>query len=475
MKVSCEKIENSQVVLNIELEPEKVEKGLERAYRKVVNRVNIPGFRKGKAPRYVVERMIGREAIYEEATRELLPAAYREAITQENISPLADPELEIVDFEPLIFKAVVPVPPTVELGDYRSLRLQPEEASVSEETVEAALKAKQEENATWEDPAEERGVQRGDQVILDVEMRQDGELVGEKAETQTIVLGTTPLLPGLEEHLVDAKPGEEREAVMTLPEDYPMREVAGREVTFKMTISSVKEKRLPALDDEFAKSVSDCQTMEDLRQQTRENLLAEAKNQADERFTDLLIRSVADQAQVDMPPVMIEREVERLLQDYNESFKAQHLSLDKYLEAVGKKLEDFREQLRPRAEQRVRNGLVLNAVREAEGITLTEEDINGEIDKVAEGLGETGQRVKEALMAAEARESFATNLLEEKIIKCLKELVTQTEAGEPESQAAAEDLETAGGGDGEAGPGEQVLEAEPVSALGEREEDKVNE
>jgi trigger factor len=443
LKVSSEKIENSQMVLNIELEPEVVEKGLDSAYRKIVNRVNIPGFRKGKAPRYMVERMVGREAIFEEAARELVPTAYEEAIKQENIDAYAEPDIEIVDFEPMVFKATVPLPPKVELGNYNSIRLQKEVVNVTDEDVEAALNARREQQAVWEEPAEERGAEKGDQLTVNIEMWKNDEMVGDKAESQNVILGDTPLYPGIEEQLIGAKAGEPKEAKVTLPEDYPLADAAGQEVTFKMSITGIKEKHLPELDDEFAKTVGETETLAELREKLKGNLTRSAKMRADERFEDLVVRTVADQATIEMPPVMVERELDRLISEYEQSLRAQQVTLEQYLTYGGRTIEEFREQLKPRGEQRVRTALVLNAIREAENISVTEEDINTEADRLAEEIGEGGEQVKQRLEIPQARAAFRNNILEERIIKRLEDIVTQPEepAGEtpaPEEPAAAE-------------------------------------
>jgi trigger factor len=417
VKVTNEKTENSQIYLTIEMEPAEVEEGLEKSYHRLVQRAKVPGFRKGKAPRPIFERHFGRESLLEDAIEKLVPEAYEKAIKEQAIEPIARPQIEVTQTEPLVFKAIVPLKPKVKLGDYHSIRLTPESVSVSDDDVNTVIEGLRHRHATWE-PVD-RPVQLGDSVVMDIWSNTDGQPFINQKGLQYQVLKDVPF-PGFGDQIVGMKKDEEKEFKLQLPADYPRSELAGKEPQFKVRVNEIKQEILPELNDDFAKQVNP--EVKDLAE-LREKILADLKARAEERakieFEEKVIDAVVAQAQIEYPPVLVETEVHRLI---GQRFRGEQ-ELEEYLKSIDKTEEQLHEELHPIATQRVTRSLVLGQVVEDEKIEVSEAEIDAEVKRLVDGTTENNKDKMEKFLATpEARESMEQSLLTRKTIERLVDI-----------------------------------------------------
>lgn len=448
MKVTAERIPESQVLLEIEVDPERVERSIERASRKVANRVRIPGFRPGKAPRSVVERLMGRDALLREALDELVPDAYREALEQQDISPIDQPSIELVQLDPLIFKATVPVQPTVELGEYRSIRVPREPVELNEALVDQTLENLRRRYATLE-PVD-RPVQAGDYVRADVRAEVDGETLLDQKDAEFPVREDVLVsLPGLAAGLVGAEKGAEREFSHQVPEDADQERFRGKTIRYRVTVHDVKEERLPDLDDEFARQVGDgFETLEALRSRIRDDIRQAAEDEAEARYRDQVVGKLVEQARLEYPPILVERELERLIRDRT----GQAQDLQTYLRQTSMTEEELRRQLEPEARLHVERSLVLGKLAEAEQVTVDEAEVDAELDRMAASAGPQGEQLRQIFDTPNGREAVRRSLLTRKTLDRLAEIASaggapaakksrrrapraQEEAGRPEEPA----------------------------------------
>ena len=417
MKVTNEKTENSQTYLTIEMEAAEVEEGLEKSYHRLVQRAKVPGFRKGKAPRAIFERHFGRESLLEEAIEKLVPEAYEKAIKEQAIEPIARPQIEVTQTEPLVFKAIVPLKPKVKLGDYHSIRLTPESVSVSDDDVNTVIEGLRHRHATWE-PVD-RPVELGDSVVMDIWSNTDGQPFINQKGLQYQVLKDVPF-PGFGDQIVGMKKDEEKEFKLQLPADYPRSELAGKEPQFKVRVNEIKQEILPELNDDFAKQVNP--EVKDLAE-LRGKILAELKARAEERarieFEEKVIDAVVAQAQIEYPPVLVETEVHRLI---DQRFRGQQ-ELEEYLKSINKTQEQLHEELHPIATQRVTRSLVLGQVVEDEKIEVSQAEIDADAKRLVDGTTENNKDKMEKFLATpEARESMEQSLLTRKTIERLVDI-----------------------------------------------------
>jgi trigger factor len=417
VKVTNDKTENSQTYLTIEMEPAELEESLEKSYHRLVQRTKVPGFRKGKAPRAIFERYFGRESLIEETIEKLVPEAYEKAIKEQAIEPIARPQIEVTQTEPLVFKAIVPLKPKVKLGDYHSLRLTPESVSVSDDDVNTVIEGLRHRYATWEPVI--RPVELGDSVVMDIWSNIDGQPFINQKGLQYQVLKDVPF-PGFGDQIVGVKKDEEKEFKLQLPADYSRSEVAGKEPQFKVRVSEIKQEVLPELNDDFAKQVNP--EVKDLAE-LREKILADLKARAEERarieFEDKVIDAVAAQAQVEFPPVLVENEAHRLV---DQRFRGEQ-ELEAYLKSIGKTEEQLHEELHPIATQRVTHSLVLGQVAEDEKIEVSPAEIDAEAKRLVDGTTENNKDKMEKFLATpEARESMERSLLTRKTIARLVDI-----------------------------------------------------
>ena len=474
MKVTAERLENCQVELTIEVDEERVEQELRRTARRVSKRRRIPGFRPGRAPYDAVLRFFGKDALYREALEDLGQAVFKEALEKEGIEPFAQAELMDVRLEPMVLKMVVPVAPIVELGDYRQLRLTPPEVTVNDEEVEAALKRIQAQHSQWQ-PVE-RPVQLGDQAIVDIESTVEGEVVLSNQARALLLRAEPPYpVPGFNEQIVGMDIGEDREFDLTYPENLANEKLAGKESHFKVHLHDLKELVLPEMDDDLAKTVGDFETFDDLKAKVREGLQAEAEREAESRFASEVLTATVERAWIEFPPVLLERELDSLLEEQDRVLRQrQSLTLDNWLEINKKSKEEYRDELCPRAAERLKRGLALGKVVELEGITVEEEEVGAQIERMSLPFGEQADKARDVFSSPDNVRSIASDLLTSKALQRLMaiargevedEIDEVNEAAGPEEAQASEDevelplpaedeeaVELESAEDGEAGP-----------------------
>jgi len=418
VKVTNEKTENSQAFLTIEMEPAEVEESLEGAYRRVVKRAKIPGFRQGKAPRAILERYISKESLLEDALNDLVPEAYEKAIKEQEIEAIAQPQIEIAQTDPVIVKAIVPLKPRVELGGYHSIKVAPEPAKITKKDVDDVMEQLRHQHATWE-PVE-RPVDFDDLIALDIESTVDNQpFLNQKGAQYQVLRDQSFPAPDFAEQLVGMKSNEEKEFKLQLPSDYPKEELAGKESSFKVKVSEIKQEILPELNDEFAKEVSaDFQTLDSLRERASADLKVRADEKARIDFEERAIDAVVDLAEIEFPPILVESEINRML---NQRFQRGNQALEDYLGSMNKTEEELREELRPLATKRVTRSLVLGKVAEEGKIEVSDSELDAEIENMTKDATENKDELKKVLNTPQARESIEQTLLARKTIQRLTE------------------------------------------------------
>ena len=386
MSAVFEKKENNKVSFSFELGADQFEKALQDTYLKNRGRFNIPGFRKGKVPRKLIEMNYGEEVFYEDAINLLLPEAYDNAVTELSLEPVDTPDVnieEIVKGEPILVKVEVEVKPEVKLGDYKSIELEKVEYNVTDEMIEHELHHVLEDNARI--ISVDREVQSGDVVTIDFAgFLGEEQFEGGTAEGHELEIGSNSFIPGFEDQLIGKNKGEEVDVNVTFPEEYHEESLAGKDVVFKVTIHDIKEKELPELDDEFAKDVSEFDTIDEYKESIKARLEEELKNQEKVEKENKIVEAAIELAEVDIPNGMVETQIDNELRQFDFRLRNQGLELEKYLELTGSKIEDMRDQFKEVAEKRVRADLVLEAIAKAESVEVTDEDIDKELAKMAE-------------------------------------------------------------------------------------------
>ena len=386
MSSKVEKIENNTATLEIEVSSEQFEKGVNRAYKKNAGRFDIPGFRKGRAPRFIIERHYGEGIFYEDAINEVCPGAYQDAVEEHSLQPVDRPEIDIVQIEkgkPFIFKAVVTVKPEVTLGEYDGIEVEKKEYPVTDEDVQKELDNMRESGARMV-TVEDRAAQKDDMVMIDYKGFVDGEqFEGGSAENQSLVLGSGHFIGGFEDQLIGAKAGDSVTAKVKFPKDYQAEHLAGKDAEFQVEVREIKEKELPDLDDEFAKDVSEFDTLEELKTDIREKLEEKAQQRAKNELENEVIKKAAELTEVDIPDVMIEKQIDTMIRDFEIQLMYQGLKLEDYLKHMGNSKDDLRNNLRKDAKERVKTQLMLEKISETEGIIETEEELDHEIEKLA--------------------------------------------------------------------------------------------
>ncbi|WCK53681.1 trigger factor [Aneurinibacillus sp. Ricciae_BoGa-3] len=424
MKATWEKLENNQGVLTVEVEEGKVDKAIDQAFTKVVKQVNLPGFRKGRVPRKIFEARFGVESLYQDALDILLPEAYSEAVNQTGIDPVDRPEVDVENIEkgqPLVFKATVTVKPEVKLGEYKGLTVEPKDFSVTDESIQEELKTMQDRNA--ELVVEEDGaIENGDFAIIDFEGSVNGETFeGGQAENYQLEIGSGTFIPGFEEQLLGKKKGEELEVNVTFPEEYHAAELAGKPAVFKVKINEIKRKNLPELDDEFAKDVSEFDTLDELKADIKAKLEEKAKTDAENYKKEALIEQATANATIDIPEVMVEHEVNHMVDDFSQRLQYQGMNLDLYYQFTGLDEEKLREQFQADAEKRVRTTLTLEAIGKDAGIEVTDEEVNEELSQLAEQYNRPVEELRRIFEAQGNLETLQNDIRIRKTIDLLVE------------------------------------------------------
>jgi trigger factor len=410
VRITSERLPESRVLLEIEVDNERLEKAMNQAYRRVVNRARIPGFRPGKAPRAMVERYLGRETLLSEALDRLVPEVYEEALEQEGIDAIDRPELEMPQTDPVIVKATVPVRPKIDLGDYRSIRIDPEATTVDGNIVDQTIDQLQHRYATVE-PVD-RPVEQGDIVRVDLKTTADGEVYFDHKDAEFAVTPEdTANLPELASRLIGMSRGDQKSFSVDVPEDATGTTLAGKHVEYEVQIHEIKVEHLPELNDEFAGMVGEgYPTMEALRAKLQTDATERAENEARRRFEQKALDALVAGTTYEYPTVLVEREIDRAVRE-NSSFGNDHAALHRYLEAIGKTEEEYREGFRGDAVERVKRSLALSQFTDEEGIVAGEEEVNAEIEKMAADSGSSSERIRELFGGDSGREVIERSLL----------------------------------------------------------------
>ncbi|MDI6602081.1 MAG: trigger factor [Thermoanaerobacteraceae bacterium] len=420
MGFELKKVEKNIATIEFNIPSGEFKDAVTKAYKKNAYRFNIPGFRKGKAPLKIIQRYYGEGIFYEDAIDAIFPEKYEEAVKETNIEPIDQPTIDIVQIGEdmdLILKAEVAVKPEVNLGEYKGIEVEKIEYNVTDEDVESELNKMRERNARLVS-ADDRPIQEGDNVIIDFEGFINNEpFEGGKAENYSLVIGSHTFIEGFEEQLIGKKQKETVDINVRFPDNYGTEDLAGKEAQFKVTIKEIKYKELPELDDEFAKDVSEFDTLEELKADIRKRLQEENENRAKNEFTDRVIQKVVDNATVDIPDVMIERELDSMERNVDMNLRYQGLTLDKYFEITGASKEEFRNNMRQDAYNNVKTSLVLEKIAEVENITVTNEEIDAEIENVSKGYQDT-EKFKQSI-TEDYREYIKDNLVIRKTIDML--------------------------------------------------------
>ena len=398
MSLQVEKLEKNMAKLTIEVPVETVEKAIQNAYQKMKKNINIPGFRKGKAPRQLIEKMYGKEVFYNDAIDEMLQNSYADAVEECGEEVVSRPELNIVQMEsksPFIYTATVALKPEVTLPEYKGIEVEKTPVEVHDEEIEAELLKEKEANARTI-TVEDRPVADKDIVTLDFEGFVDGEAFeGGKGENYDLTIGSGAFIPGFEEQLVGAKIGEDLDVNVTFPENYNAKELAGKAAVFKCRVNGIKVKELPEVDDEFAQEVSEFETLDEYKADIRERLLKDKEEDAKKIKEDLVIQKIIEGAKMDIPDAMVNFQAEQLMDDFAQRIQMQGMSLEQYFRFTGMTQEQYEEQMRPRALQNIQSRLVLEAVAKAENLEVTEADVDAEMQKMADQYKMEVEKVKE--------------------------------------------------------------------------------
>ena len=400
MSLQVEKLEKNMAKLTIEVSAEDLEKAINKVYQKQKNRISIPGFRKGKVPRQIVEKMYGREVFYEDAANELIPDAYDKALAECEEDIVSSPQIAVTQIEagkPFVFTATVALKPEVKLGKYKGVKIGKISTEVTDEEVDAEINRERENNAR-NITVEDRPVKDGDITTLDFEGFVDGvAFEGGKGENYPLTIGSGAFIPGFEEQLIGAEIGKEVEVKVTFPEDYQAENLKGKDAVFKCTIKDIKEKELPELDDEFASEVSEFETLAEYREDVKKNLAEKKEKDAKNVREEAAVKAAVDDASMEIPEAMLETQQKQMVDEFAQRISMQGLSMEQYFQFSGTNYQKMVEQVKPQAEERIKSRLVLEAVAKAEKIEATEEDYEKELETMAEVYQMEAAKVKELM------------------------------------------------------------------------------
>lgn len=431
---SCEKLEKSRVALTIETSAEEFEAAVNKAYLKMRGKINVPGFRVGKAPRKIIEKMYGAEVFYEEAVNIILPDAYEAAVKEQELEVVGYPqvELESCTKDGVVFKCTVAVYPEVKLGQYKDLEAPKAEVKVVAADVNARLKEMADRNSRL--VSVERAVKKGDTADIDFEGFDNGVAFdGGKGENFDLEIGSGSFVPGFEDQLIGMKAGEEKDIDITFPENYTP-ELAGKPVVFHVKVNEVKEKQVPAIDDEFAKDVSEFDTLKDLKADIKKKLTAERTESAQRAFEDVLMAKVAEGIEADIPEEMVELQAERMMEQFKQQLASQGIPFDQYLKMTNTAEADFRKQAQGPAADQVKMDLAVEAIIKAEGLEASDEDVESEMKSVAEKYGMDLDTVKKYLRPEDVKEQ----VIREKVVKLVADSAVAVAPAEEKAELEAE-------------------------------------
>ena len=428
MKVTAEHGEHREVTLTIAVEQDKLEKASEGAAKRISGRVSIPGFRKGKEPRRIVENFVGKDAILQEAFEGIAQDAFEEALTQQNMEPVTRPEIDIVTLEEgkdVVFTATFTQRPEVKLGTYKGLVVEKKDVTITDEDIDRQIEGMREHQGTLIDAPADAAVQKNDFVTLDFEGFVDGvPFDGGKSEDYPLQIGSGSFIPGFEDQLIGAKIGEEREVNVTFPEEYHAENLKGKPAVFKCVVRSIKSRELPALDDAFAKKASKFETLAELREDVRRNLTANAERQAEAERRTKAIDMATDGTQMEIPPVMIDNRITAMIQEMAMRLEQQGMSLEQYLQYAGLDMARIREEYREAAEKNVRTDLMLEEVAKVEGIKVEARDLDQEVYAMAISYGATPKQVQKIIKEQGRVSDLAATVLRKKTAQFIVDNIT---------------------------------------------------
>ncbi len=423
MSLQVEKLEKNMAKLTIEVSPEELEGALQRAYLKNRKQITIPGFRKGKVPRQIIEKMYGSSFFYEDAVNELIPAAYEKAVDECELELVSRPEVSIVQIEkgkPFIFTAEVAVKPEVELGQYKGIEVEKQDTTATDEEVDKEIDKERESNSR-SITVEDRPVQDGDMTVIDFEGFVDGTpFEGGKGTDYPLTIGSGAFIPGFEEQLIGAEIGKETEVNVSFPEDYHAKDLAGKPAVFKCTVKEIKVKELPELDDEFAQDVSDFDTMEEYRADVRKKIEERKAASAKAKKEDAVIEKIIEGAKMEIPDAMVKTQAEQGVDEFAQRLEMQGMSIEQYLQYMGGSVDAMVEQYKPQALKRIQSRLVLEAIVAAENLEVSDEELEAEYSRMAEQYKMEVEKIKEIFGDADK-----ANIREDLAIQKAVELVTE--------------------------------------------------
>ena len=426
MSLQVEKLEHNMAKLTVEVAAEDVEKALQAAYLKQRKQINIPGFRKGKVPRQMIEKMYGPEVFYDEAANNMIPDAYAKAYDESELDIVSQPKIEVVQMEkgkPFIFTAEVATKPEVTLGDYKGLKVDKVSTRVTQKEVDEEIEKERERNARTIEVTD-RAVQDKDEVTLDFEGFVDGvAFEGGKGEDYPLTIGSGSFIPGFEEQLIGAEIDKEVEVNVTFPKEYHSEELAGKDATFKCTVHTIKAKELPELDDEFASEVSECETMDAYSAEVKKNIKERKERTGKEKKENQAVDQAIENAQMDIPEAMIEFQVRQMADDFARRIQQQGLTVEQYFQFTGMTAEKMMEEMRPQAEKSIKTRLVLEAIVKAENIEVSDERVEEELTKMAEAYQMEVEKLKEFMGENEKKQIKEDLAVQEAITLLVNESV----------------------------------------------------
>ncbi len=427
MSVQVEKLENSMAKLTIEVPAEELEKALQSAFMKNKDKISVPGFRKGKVPRQMVEKMYGPEIFYEDAANELIPEAYEKAVEECEEDIVSSPEIDVVQIEkgkPFIFTAEVALKPEVKLGKYKGVKVEMAETTVTDEEMDAEINKERERNARNIEVTD-RAVKDGDMTVIDFEGFVDEvAFEGGKGENYPLTIGSGAFIPGFEEQLVGAEIGKEVEVNVTFPEDYHAEDLKGKAAVFKCTVKEIKEKELPELDDEFAAEVSEFETLAEYKEDVKAKLTEKKEKDAKDAKEAAVIDAIVADSEMEIPEAMLKTQQRQMIDEFAQRMQMQGLSMEQYFQFTGASYDQMFAQVKPQAEKRIKSRLVLEAVAAAEKIVATEEDFEEELKAMAEAYQMEVEKVKELLpekSQEQIKEDLAVRKAAEFVVEKAKE------------------------------------------------------
>ncbi len=445
MSVTVEKLEKSMAKLKIEVSAEQLEKAIQKAYEKNKNKIQLPGFRKGKAPRKMIEQMYGKGVFYEDAANELIEEEYPKAVEECGEEVVSSPKIDVEQLEAgkdFIFTAEVALKPPVKLGKYKGVEAPKMDVDVTDEEVDAEIDKQRNTNARTIEVTD-RAVKDGDIVTLDFEGFVDGKAFeGGKGTDYPLTIGSGAFIPGFEEQLVGFEIGKEGDVNVTFPEEYQAEDLAGKAATFKCTVKAIKAKELPELNDEFASDVSDFDTLAEYKEDVKNKLVEKKTNEEKAKREDLVVKAVIDDSEMELPEAMVETQARQIVNDFAQRLQMQGMNMDQYLQYTGNTVDKMLEQVKPQAVERIQARLVLEAVVEAENITVSDEDFEEELKKMAEQYKMELDKLKELMSEAEQktmRSDMAVQKAADFLVENVKEVAAKKAAAKKTTKKAADE------------------------------------